>query len=545
MLDLVNAMPNKNSRHRRGGASRSAERVKRLRLSVCIIAKNEERFIGDCLDSVRDFVDEIIVVDTGSTDRTRQIAREHGARVEEFEWCNDFSAARNASLDAATGDWILVLDADERLDRASGPRLRNVIRGVPTGVHLLAPLIENRTLSDAEVLSTTLSVPRMFRRRPDIRFQSAIHEVVVYTPDPAATVLWQAQDVRIIHYGYDTAVYHERSKDARNVTLLESELGRGSEDPRLPFFLLEQHSTSRRDSDAVAAFELFAQNAASVTFAFWVEAYNLYLRSLSRLGDVAKLQVAESEAAERGALGAAALTFLSEFYADHGELDRAIDYLERMLNQPVPDGLQALDGHAEWLTRLRLAMLLQRRDGDSDGAQLLEHAEIAYAKSPIERRPGIASEVALASLRTGQLEAASVWVGRAVHHAPQTEVAQRQALDLLVQLYAIDADAELRNPFATIDRALAADDLQVIYDLAFELPPTIAGVVRSVAIVERLRSAGETEAALGLLNRALDGPHSEQVYWLLVKTLTDLGRYEEAQLALEALRSGKQQLEAA
>ena len=85
------------------------------RLSVCMIVKNEERFLGQCLASVKDIADELIVIDTGSTDRTVEIAREHGAQVGHFEWCNDFAAARNASIAAATGDWILFLDADEEL----------------------------------------------------------------------------------------------------------------------------------------------------------------------------------------------------------------------------------------------------------------------------------------------------------------------------------------------------------------------------------------------------------------------------------------------
>ena len=79
------------------------------RLSVCMIVKNEERFLGQCLASVKDIADEVIVIDTGSTDRTIEIAREHGAQVGHFEWCNDFAAARNASIAPATGDWILFL----------------------------------------------------------------------------------------------------------------------------------------------------------------------------------------------------------------------------------------------------------------------------------------------------------------------------------------------------------------------------------------------------------------------------------------------------
>ena len=92
-------------------------RAKKLKptLSVCLIVKNEERFIRQCLASVKDFADQIVVVDTGSTDRTVAIAKEFGAEIHEFKWCDDFSAARNAALQHVTGEWVLSFDADEEL----------------------------------------------------------------------------------------------------------------------------------------------------------------------------------------------------------------------------------------------------------------------------------------------------------------------------------------------------------------------------------------------------------------------------------------------
>jgi glycosyltransferase involved in cell wall biosynthesis len=94
------------------------------RLSVCLIVKNEEKFLGQCLKSVRDLASQIVVVDTGSTDRTVEIAKEYGAEVYSFAWCDDFSAARNAALEHATGDWVLVLDADEELSAEGREKLK-------------------------------------------------------------------------------------------------------------------------------------------------------------------------------------------------------------------------------------------------------------------------------------------------------------------------------------------------------------------------------------------------------------------------------------
>jgi hypothetical protein len=388
--------------------------------------------------------------------------------------------------------------------------------------------------------------PRIFPRRADLRFTGAIHERLVHTPRPDKTVIQQLPEICLIHYGYDVNVYQQRSKDATNTALLEQELARGSEDPRVPFFLLEQHTVSRRDAEAVATFKVFAQQAARMPVPFWIEAYSNYLLALTRLDDLAKLEAAVDEAAERGMLGAFSLNCLSGWYAQRGDLDRAIDYLDRLVNQPVPAGLRELEALAGWRMRLKLAALYQLRDGPSDAArQALEHAESTYAGLLVDRRGNVALEVADAALQLNQLDAAVVWAGRAVHDAPETDLAQRQVLDLLVRVYERDAEAPVRNPFEGIDRALASADLQTMYDLAFALPLTLAGVMRSIAVVERLHAADEHEAALGLLNRTLDGPRVEQVYWLLIKTLTDLGRIEDAQLALQALRSNGQQLEAA
>src|ERR1700730_15626481 len=90
--------------------------LSRAHVSLCLIARNEEANLPACLESAADLVDEIVVVDTGSTDRTKEVAARFGARIYDFAWVDDFSAARNESLRHASGDWIFWLDADDRLD---------------------------------------------------------------------------------------------------------------------------------------------------------------------------------------------------------------------------------------------------------------------------------------------------------------------------------------------------------------------------------------------------------------------------------------------
>ena len=153
-------------------------------VTLCLIARNEERFLPDCLASVRGVVDEIVVVDTGSTDRTAKIARKAGAKVIEAPWTDDFAAARNAALSRATGDFILQLDADERLAAGAGP----VLRAAATGTFDCGMLrLHDAALVDAKVedvlsgrarLGDSCYLPRFLRRTPDLAWEGIIHEEV-------------------------------------------------------------------------------------------------------------------------------------------------------------------------------------------------------------------------------------------------------------------------------------------------------------------------------------------------------------------------------
>lgn len=139
-------------------------------LTVCIIAKNEENTIKDCLESIKSVTNEIIVVDTGSTDNTKEIASQYTDKIYDFVWCDDFSAARNETLKHATSDWILVIDCDERL--SDPERLKKLLEYKNVDAWLLVqetPCENNKTLCH-----TT----RLFRNHKNIYWQNKIHEVV-------------------------------------------------------------------------------------------------------------------------------------------------------------------------------------------------------------------------------------------------------------------------------------------------------------------------------------------------------------------------------
>ena len=192
--------------------------MEQVTLSLCMIAKNESGNIRCCLQSVEDFVDEVIVVDTGSTDDTVEIARSMGATVIELEWRDDFSLARNASLDRATGDWILFLDCDEELAPGSGSELRLLIQNSRYEAYFTQ--VVNLTESDSRLLAPSV---RLFRNRKIFRFEGRIHEQIATSiiANHGQQSIGQC-GISIIHHGYNGQQSNIQAKIRRNLKLLNS-----------------------------------------------------------------------------------------------------------------------------------------------------------------------------------------------------------------------------------------------------------------------------------------------------------------------------------
>ncbi len=159
-------------------------------LSLCMIVKNEEEFLEQCLNSVKDLVDEIIIVDTGSTDNTIEIAKKFGVKVIEIKWEDDFSKARNVSLKNATKDWILVLDADEVIAKKDHERIKEMISGNVEGYYLVQrtytndssianwkPVDDYEEKKDYSGFFETLLL-RLFRNKDEIYYTMPVHESV-------------------------------------------------------------------------------------------------------------------------------------------------------------------------------------------------------------------------------------------------------------------------------------------------------------------------------------------------------------------------------
>lgn len=227
-----------------------------LPISVCIIAKNEELCIGECLRRLSFFDWEIIVVDTGSTDRTADIARSYTPNVYHFDWINDFSAARNYSVSKASNDYILVVDCDEYLetDNMAADTISNLIQTVsPHQIGMLELLSPSAELS-ASGESTSVIHERIARffHRQFTYYKGTIHEQLasraVKNPEFISVPL------TFYHIGYQSMEV-KKAKALRNISLLENELRTGGADPYLLFQLGQSYFGLSEYARALPYFE--------------------------------------------------------------------------------------------------------------------------------------------------------------------------------------------------------------------------------------------------------------------------------------------------
>jgi len=215
-----------------------------------MIVKNEEESLPDCLASAAPYVDEIVVVDTGSRDRTVEIAESFGAQVRHFEWVDDFAAARNESLRHATGEWVLQLDADERLNLLGCPTGLREAAAAP-GVDAYVVMI--RCHHGAESSEACYGVNhnyRFFRRLPGIRYEKPVHESVDHSLRRCRAATANAGFV-IDHYGYDVDASDLNRKLERNLAILERTAEKDPHDPFVLYYLANTYEALDRTGESL------------------------------------------------------------------------------------------------------------------------------------------------------------------------------------------------------------------------------------------------------------------------------------------------------
>lgn len=189
-------------------------------LSLCMIVKNEEQFLPACLKSIKNYVDEIIIVDTGSTDKSIEIAKRYGAKVYEHPWENDFAKHRNQSISYARGDWILILDADEELLPPSGPIIRNAIRDNAIdsiAVQVVNPFNRGRN-------TAVFNSVRLFKNNGEIKYEGIVHNREV------GCCSTKFYPVQILHHGYNANEEKMKAKFERTTSLLKNQIAKDPDD---------------------------------------------------------------------------------------------------------------------------------------------------------------------------------------------------------------------------------------------------------------------------------------------------------------------------
>jgi glycosyltransferase involved in cell wall biosynthesis len=218
-------------------------------LSLCMVVKNEERNLPRCLESVRELTGELIIVDTGSTDGTQSIAARRGAEVIPFDFTTvDFAAARNCALARARGRWILMLDADETLDRESGPTIERLVALDENAGYFF----ERHNHSSDSGVSPRDYVVRLFPNRPNYRYRGRVHETI------DASILAGGGQLRKTGIRIDHSFCSDREERRRKnqwyiKILMEEIAANPSDDSRLDFLAAEYHQLEMFDEAAAVA----------------------------------------------------------------------------------------------------------------------------------------------------------------------------------------------------------------------------------------------------------------------------------------------------
>lgn len=285
-------------------------------VSLCMIVKNEEGTLPRCLDSIGDLVDEIILVDTGSTDRTVETARRYTGRVYHLPWRDDFAAARNFAFDQAAMEYCMWLDADDVLeDRASFQTLKETL---PPDTDVVM-MRYHAAFDEEEKPAFTYYRERLIRRKAGLRWEGAVHEAIA----PAGKVLYS-----------EAAIAHRKTgpgDPARNLRILEGQLARtGRLSPREQFYYARELSAHGRDEEASKILEGFLASGAG-----WVENEIEACRNLAgcygRLGRLEDAFAALVQSFRFGPPRAETCCELGNFFLEREAYETAVHWYEQAL----------------------------------------------------------------------------------------------------------------------------------------------------------------------------------------------------------------------
>lgn len=262
-----------------------------MKISQAMIVKNEEKNIEKALSWGKGIVSEQIVVDTGSTDRTVEIAEKMGAKVVHFPWQDDFALAKNFAISQCKYPWIALLDADEYFDEEDAKKLPNLLKKVDKDSRFGGILTAWLHLNQEGKVGDGGSIVRLFRNRRDIRYRRAIHEQLEYENGESFLVCDCTDSLSIFHTGYMDLENTEKMRSDRNLRLIEKELSKNPEDFEMMVYLGNEFLLRAKWREAKAQYEKF--------LSYLPEKYSKY-RSLIALAMVNRLHTLEELEKEEG-----------------------------------------------------------------------------------------------------------------------------------------------------------------------------------------------------------------------------------------------------
>jgi len=484
----------------------------RSTICACLIVKNEEELLPNCLESIRGWVDDIVVVDTGSTDRTVEIAREYGAKVYFKEWEGSFSKARNYSISKATGDWILYIDADEEFVQDDIHRVRQAM--ALDNCRLISVDIYNIKKETGECTSI-LSYPRIFRSDAGFKFAGRVHNQLQYDE---SEVIVQA-GVRLKHYGYNLAPDKMKQKIARSTALLEQQLKDHPDDPFVHFNYAQILRSSEANPDEQLCNKILkhARIASELSNTRETGSLGVHLQALHqqatthlKLGDYEDAKSICTRALELKPNYLDALFTLAEANAKLTNLDEAeqgfLKYLyEQETYDPAKEKISMIQLYA--LARHKayywLAMIASIRDN-------MQQAEEYFLKTLEELEPYNDTYLKLANIYLDRrdLDRAADYINRELEKSPDSDLAHLYK----ARLYGLKNMNSEAEPYLNRAVELTNDNPEIL-ERAGVYWSEIMNYDKAIPILEKLAELK---------------PDYEHGLYLLAKACYDGGQLEKA-----------------
>ncbi|MCP8968855.1 TPR domain-containing glycosyltransferase [Ectobacillus ponti] len=342
-------------------------------LSACLIVKNEEKVLRRCLESLQGAVDEIIVADTGSTDKTKEIASEFTPHIYDFVWIDDFSAARNFAAQHASGEWVLSVDADEYLDRDSLLKSLEVLRSPENELSMFTAEIISFTGEQGEGTATH-RMGRVYRRNK-VEYVGAIHEQLSGAGGMGSLPL------TFYHYGYLQHVVKEKKKDERNLAILRAELRSGKATGFTYYNYGQELMQLERWEEALQAFMTAYERKPNMQAAWIPHTLLSIIKTLFQLKRYSQALTVAAEAEKAWPDSPDFLFWRGEVYRQQGRLADAKEVFHHLLARSYAHVIVLFDAK-EYLPHERLAVIYEQEHRPQEAVK--HYVAAMNVKGPIE-----------------------------------------------------------------------------------------------------------------------------------------------------------------